>query len=79
MRLPFVSFVVLDTPNPDPPYSFEDICSAHGYAHAAGSCTACGGPSEPGQGVILERLYPGALFCSGCGRRVVACDCREVG
>lgn len=40
-----------------------------------GSCTACGGRTHHNDGTYLGRLYPGALWCIGCGRRAVSCDC----
>lgn len=39
------------------------------------SCTVCGGPTHVAGGIILDQVCPGALFCDGCGRRVVFCEC----
>ncbi|MBE3073135.1 MAG: hypothetical protein IMZ67_09185 [Acidobacteria bacterium] len=50
--------------------AFMDTCATHNH-----ECTVCDGPTHAPRGVILERLCPGALFCDGCGRRVVRCEC----
>ena len=41
------------------------------------SCTWCGGPAHEVRGDLLVMLYPGGLMCDACGRRAVACECRE--
>ena len=43
-------------------------CHAH-------ECTSCGGPTHEPEGAFLARLYPGSLFCDGCGRLAVRCEC----
>lgn len=35
----------------------------------------CGAWAAPATGAILSRLYPGATFCTGCGRRQLHCAC----
>lgn len=50
----------------------HETCRDHLRAH---SCAVCGGAVEPAAGIILARLYPGATFCTGCGRRQLHCDC----
>lgn len=56
----------------------ERCCSSHDYPPVPMDyCLVCGGPTSPLRGVILERLYPKATSCDGCGRRQAHCTCER--
>lgn len=41
------------------------------------SCPWCGKAADLARGVYLALLFPGVLFCRGCGRRSLFCTCER--